>query len=391
MKLFISLLALIVCIQSISAQNVGIGTNLPAANAALDISSSSKGLLIPRMDSVSRKNIPATTGLMVYDTSTKCFWYHDGTRWVNMPPKGNNTGDVLYWNGTAWTVLPAGSSGQYLSLTASGAPAWSTVNTSGGGTSSNISTQNVSNISPATVQSGGFITSDAGAAITARGVVWSTSPNPTVALTTKTLDGTGIGSFVSNPTGLTPATTYYIRAYYTNANGTTYGNQVTFATIANFSIGQTYGGGKIFYVDGTGQHGLIVSNEDLGLNITWSNMSTNLTTNATGLAIGTGSANTNSIITAQGNGSYAASLCKLFYTGGGFTDWYLPSLYELNQVFLQRNAIGFVPGDPFFSLYWTSSEYDENGAWTIDFLQSGPNQGQSYKGNSYIVRAIRRF
>lgn len=160
--IFCSLIVFNFCL----GQNVGIGTASPNTNAALDITSSSKGLLIPRMDSVSRKNIPAVNGLMVYDTDTKCFWYQDGTRWVNMPPKGSNTGDLLYWNGTAWTVLPAGSSGQYLSLAASGVPVWATVNTGGG--SSNISTQNVSNIAPTTVQSGGLITSDGGAAITAR-------------------------------------------------------------------------------------------------------------------------------------------------------------------------------------------------------------------------------
>jgi hypothetical protein len=80
------------------AQNVGIGTTTPDANAALDIVNSSKGILIPRMDSVSRKNIPATNGMAVYDTDTKCFWYNDGERWVNVPPKGNLSGEMLYWN-----------------------------------------------------------------------------------------------------------------------------------------------------------------------------------------------------------------------------------------------------------------------------------------------------
>lgn len=386
MKKLLILFSSLIVINFCLGQSVGIGTASPNINAALEISSSSKGVLIPRMDSVSRKNIPAVNGMMVYDTDTKCFWYHDGVRWVNMPPKGNNTGDVLYWNGAAWAVLPAGSSGQYLSLTASGAPAWAPVNT--GGSSSNISTQNVSNIAPTTVQSGGIITSDAGAAITARGVVWGTSPNPTIALTTKTVDGTGIGSFVSNPTGLAPATTYYIRAYYTNANGTTYGNQVTFATISSFSIGQTYGGGKIFYIDGTGQHGLIVSLQDQSGGLQWQNGS-EITTNAAGLAIGTGTANTTAIISVQGNGSYAASLCRLFYNGGGFSDWYLPSLYELNQLNLVNNSLGLpdLQGG-----YWSSSEIDSDEAWTIFItIDQSPNQNGSWKSGSYKVRAIRKF
>lgn len=386
MKKFLLFFVSVYIINFCEAQNVGIGTNSPNTNAALDISNSSKGLLIPRMDSVNRKNIPATIGLMVYDTDTKCFWYHDGTRWVNMPPKGNNTGDVLYWNGAAWTVLPAGNGGQYLSLTpGTGIPAWSSVNTGGGG--GNISTQNVSNIAPTTVQSGGNIVSDGGAAITARGVVWSTSPSPTIALTTKTNDGTGIGSFVSSLTNLTAATTYYVRAYATNANGTSYGNQVSFATISSFAIGQTYGGGKIFYIDGTGQHGLIVSLEDLSAGIAWKAQDY-VFTNAAGLAIGTGTANTTTIIAAQGNGSYAATLCRLFYNGGGFTDWYLPSLYELNQLNISASNLGLT-----FNAfnYWTSSETNPSEAWSI-YLGSGtPNQNSSDKSNTHGVRGIRKF
>ena len=386
MKQFLYFLCTLFFLQNVTAQNIGIGTTTPNANAILDISSPSKGILIPRMDSVKRKNIPATNGLMVYDTTTKCFWYNDGTGWANMPPKGNNAGDILYWNGAAWKVLPAGANGQYLSLSGAGIPAWATVNTGGGG-GSNISTQSVSNIAPATAQSGGSITTDGGAAITARGVVWGTSPNPTIALSTKTNDGTGIGNFVSSVTGLTPVTTYYIRAYYTNANGTTYGNEVTFATVSNFSTGQTYGGGKIFYVDNTGQHGLIVSTEDLSIDREWSNTQS-IMTNATGLAIGTGQTNTNTIINAQGAGLYAATLCRDFYSGGGFTDWYLPSVLELNQLFLVKNNLGLTFNQGF---YWSSSEFNEYFAWVINFGDSQPNQSTQDKYFGYTVRAIRKF
>ena len=82
-------------------------------------------------------------------------------------------------------------------------------------------------------KTGGTITSDGGAPITARGIVWSTSPNPTIALSTKTTNGTGIGTFDSYATGLitNPVTTYYIRAYATNSNGTFYGGEMTISTI----------------------------------------------------------------------------------------------------------------------------------------------------------------
>jgi hypothetical protein len=392
-KVICSICVLLVLKKGI-AQNVGIGTNSPNANAVLDISSNSKGILIPRMDSTRRKNIPATNGMMVYDSTSKCFWYHNGISWVNMPQKGNATGDLLFWNGQAWTILPAGQGGQYLSLAAGSLlPTWATVTTGGGGASISLSTQNVSNVAPSTVTCGGSIVADGGAAITARGVVWNINPNPTTALSTKTLDGTGIGTFTSSLTGLTPATTYYARAYATNTNGTSYGNQVSFATVSNFTIGQAYGGGIIFYIDGTGQHGLIVSPEDLSTGITWDNPGQTNTpiTNASGLAIGTGQANTNTIISAQGNGSYAAILCKNFYAGGGFTDWYLPSLYELNQLYLKRSLVGMVPPINQYIFYWSSSEVSQQSAWSVNFGEPGPNQNSDFKGNSSSVRAIRKF
>lgn len=95
-----------------------------------------------------------------------------------------------------------------------------------------LTTANAGSITLTTAISGGNITADGGADITARGVVWNTSSNPTISLTTKTTDGTGIGSFTSNVINLTPNTTYYVRAYATNSLGTAYGNEVTFTTSA---------------------------------------------------------------------------------------------------------------------------------------------------------------
>ena len=88
-------------------------------------------------------------------------------------------------------------------------------------------------ITRTTATSGGNITNDGGAAITERGIVWSTTANPTVSLTTKTASGTGTGTFSSNLTGLTANTTYYVRAYATNSRGTFYGNEITFRTTAD--------------------------------------------------------------------------------------------------------------------------------------------------------------
>jgi len=77
--------------------------------------------------------------------------------------------------------------------------------------------------------SGGNVSSNGGAAVTARGVCWSTSSNPTTA-DNHTDDGTGTGAFGSSITGLNTNTFYYVRAYATNAVGTAYGNTETLTT-----------------------------------------------------------------------------------------------------------------------------------------------------------------
>lgn len=86
------------------------------------------------------------------------------------------------------------------------------------------------NISAATVSITTTINSDGGNSITSRGVVWNTSINPTIALSTKTNSGTGTGTFTASLSGLTASTVYYIRTYATNANGTVYGNEISFTT-----------------------------------------------------------------------------------------------------------------------------------------------------------------
>jgi len=95
-----------------------------------------------------------------------------------------------------------------------------------------INTTSVTDITTISAASGGRITNNGGAAVTARGIVWSTSPNPTISLSTKTVNGSDTGSFVSNLSGLQLNTVYYVRAYATNSVGTAYGAQVAFTTAA---------------------------------------------------------------------------------------------------------------------------------------------------------------
>ncbi|MCF8362177.1 MAG: T9SS type A sorting domain-containing protein [Prolixibacteraceae bacterium] len=115
-----------------------------------------------------------------------------------------------------------------------------------GTTTPTVSTTAVSNITTTSATSGGNITSDGGDAVSVRGVVWSKSENPTVDSNEGiTTDGSGIGAFISNLTGLTTGTTYYVRAYATNSAGVGYGNQVSFSTQAET------GGTEILMQDGS--------------------------------------------------------------------------------------------------------------------------------------------
>lgn len=105
-----------------------------------------------------------------------------------------------------------------------------------------LTTVAVTSLTPNSAVSGSNISSDGGAAITARGVCWSTNQNPVIA-DSKTSNGTGTGSFVSNVIDLTENTTYYARAYATNGAGTAYGNAISFITQQAY-FGQTFPGEK---------------------------------------------------------------------------------------------------------------------------------------------------
>jgi len=100
-----------------------------------------------------------------------------------------------------------------------------------------LTTTEVSALTSETAATGGNITDDGGGNITARGVCWGTSPNPTV---NKTNDGIGPGAFTSNITGLSDGTVYYYRAYATNSSGTTYGQEYSFITPVTDVDGNVY-------------------------------------------------------------------------------------------------------------------------------------------------------
>ena len=187
-------------------------------------------------------------------------------------------------------------------------------------------------------------------------------------------------------------------------NGTSWTNMIGRAASIYLRVGDVYQGGKVAYIlvngdpgyDATTQHGLIAATSDQGRFIFWDRLTGSFPlyqgTNrgAIGTAIGTGFSNTSNIIASQGGTatSYAAGVARA-YTGGGYTDWYLPSKEELNKLYLNRVAIG---GFISYDLYWSSSEiqaYPFHSAWLQDFGNGGPLS--SFKDFDVNVRAIRSF
>ena len=112
-----------------------------------------------------------------------------------------------------------------------------------------LSTNSATSITATGSVTGGNITSDGGAPITARGVVYGISPNPDLT-SSKTTDDSGTGTFASILSGLAYATKYYVRAYATNSVGTAYGNSVEFITLANPNLNSNLTYGSVSDIDG---------------------------------------------------------------------------------------------------------------------------------------------
>lgn len=167
-------------------------------------------------------------------------------------------------------------------------------------------------------------------------------------------------------------------------NGTAWFSTVHF-------IGESYGGGIVFYVYDNGQHGLIAATADQGTGIQWYN-GTNRYTGTTGDGLNAGAMNTALIVATQmadnQTGNFAAKVCADYSVAvGGITygDWYLPSKHELNLLYLQRTVVGSFSS----SVYWSSSELDAGFAWSQDFGFGG--QSNFSKSFSFRVRAVRAF
>jgi hypothetical protein len=190
------------------------------------------------------------------------------------------------------------------------------------------------------------------------------------------------------------------------SNGTTWVSSSNTSDNTARAIGESYGGGIIFYVYDGGKHGLIAATSDQSSDAKW-DLSKGNETRAKANGIGAGIRNTTTIIISseisqrksfKDNGwsfdseDFAAVICNEYSKSETvnslettYGDWYLPSKYELNLLYLKRTTVGNFAADK----YWSSTESDEDKAWTINFSTSSNSTDD--KTNKNRVRAIRNF
>jgi hypothetical protein len=316
----------------------GIGTTTPDPSAQLEVSSTSKGFLPPRMTEEQRDAIVSpATGLVIYNTTANTLEYKMATGWVPLigNPDGVNAGEMQYWDGTSWLTTSPGTEGQVLAFK-NGVPVWIDIIT--------LSIQDRLNLGETPIQ----------------------------------IYESGI-----------PLDSLY---------------------------GKNYQGGLIAYLEIYGVDygkGLIAAKTDQSSGISFlpdihefENVYLPRLDNDPSLDFYDGLFNTDYIIAFTGESGpsitsyYAAGLCRN-YTGGGFTDWFLPSVEELKYFrdnLFYRGLGGFLvdifTGStdfyfPISTFYWTSSYVSGGQAYARDIASGNYTFVSSLL--KLRVRAARKF
>lgn len=201
------------------------------------------------------------------------------------------------------------------------------------------------------------------------------------------MDAAQRNAIISPATGLT--------IYNTDINAFQCYNGIQWYSTVHF-IGESYGAGIVFFVYDNGQHGLIASTSDQSTGIRWyGGYYSFYAIRATADGIGAGLKNTaiaigNQTVSINLNGydgnPFAATVCNDYSVtveGVTYGDWYLPSIYELNLLYLQQAVVGNFG----FGFYWSSTEVDGINAWAL----IGGSLSQFPKSATCSVRAIRAF
>lgn len=195
------------------------------------------------------------------------------------------------------------------------------------------------------------------------------------------IDGSNPVSVSAMLTGLHPGTLYHFRMVAENDLGTVRSEDAVFT--ARYEPGEYLHGGFIFYIDESGEHGLVCAPSDLQQTSVWGNCSPS---GAAGKLPGTGKSNTEDIIKGCKETSTAAKLCNDLVLNG-YDDWFLPSVNELQLIYRNIHEKGL---GGFKETYYWSSTQDKFGAWVVNFYY-GNKSNQDRARQGVLIRPVRAF
>jgi len=444
MKITILTTLLVILSLGLIAQ-VGVNSDgsSPDGSAMLDVKSSDKGMLVPRMSTAQRTAISSpATGLLVFDETTGGFWFYNGTAWTDLSAadsdwtiSGNdiysaNTGNVGIGTSTPIAGLDINRVGYFddtkatLRLRTNRDSTHVLFGRLGSANDENFQiAKNYirTHVSPLFVQEDTTIgsqniafgqngdlslaTSGPGSTpldriyIQASGNVGINTSTPDssaqfeVNSTTKgflppRMTANEIAAIVNPVEGLMAYNTDTHRPVYYDRNTWLY-----YDGVEMLYIGKFFAGGVIFWLDGTGG-GLVCAVSDQSAGAEWGCWAT-LISGADGTAIGTGVQNTIDIEAGCTTTGIAADICANLVLNG-YNDWFLPSKDEIHEIFLNItviNATAVANGGTTFQpdFYWSSTEYDLQYAWMQDFDTNFAWVAYVEKDNNNKVRAVRAF